>query len=134
MGREYDIFGDNMDYGYPINRDEPVERPGRDEFKIEWPPGYWEEYVRLQAEARVLTRDPSASLVMLLNGRFRVRTTGVVAQPRGYMFEYVYGPEMEERLAAWAAFIDSITTKPVKALKELAGKSLKINMSKVRRA
>lgn len=131
MGRhDTDIYGDY----YPPNR-QPEYEPSfvNEEFRIVWPPGYWEEYERLQAEARRLSRDPHACLVMKLNGKFQVRTTGLVMQDRGHLLKYVFGPEEEGRLEAWAAFIDSITTKPTKALKELAGKALKINMNRVRK-
>lgn len=131
MGHEYDIYGNHDDYDdFPSNRH--PEPQVRDEFKISWPVGYWEEYDRLKAEARQHARDQAACLVMCMNNKFRVRTTGLVVQDRGYELKYSYGPEMDERLAAWAAFIDSVTTRPTQALKELAGKKLKINLNRVR--
>lgn len=130
MGRD-DIYGDY--YGDYLEMPFKASPGGSDDFRIEWPPGYWEEYERLQTEARRASGDHHACLVMKANGKFQVRTTGLVVQDRGYMLKYVYGPEEDGRLEAWAAFIDSITTKPTKALKELAGKKLKINMSRVKR-
>lgn len=131
--RETDIYGDYQDYGYPIDRDAPVERFNREDFNIVWPPGYWEEYEKLRDEARRLARDDRACLVMKMNGKFQVRTTGCVAQQQMHTLVYVCGPEMPDRLEAWAAFIDSISTKPTKALFALAGKALKINMNRVKR-
>ena len=133
MGRERDIYGD--DYYDQPHRWPDSDSPAfaREEFRIQWPPGYWEEYARMRDEARRLANDPSACLIMKLNGRFQVRTIGLVIQDRGYEFKYSFGPEMDGRLEAWAAFIDSISTKPVRELKALAGKTLKINMSRIRK-
>lgn len=97
-------------HGFPNRFPENTLSPEEMEYETKRPPGYWEEYDRLQAEARRLANDRDAVLVMMLNGDFRVRTTAV--QRGKALMRIYYGQPMRDRLEAWKTFIAflSITT------------------------
>lgn len=128
MGYEIDIYGD---FRAHIESDEPDFSFGpyhREDFKIVWPPGYWEEYDQLRVEAGRLSGDPHVRIIVKLNSTYQVRS--------GTAGRYVYGPETSDRLEAWASFINSISTsKQVGVLKAMTNRAVMLNMMrKVRRA
>jgi hypothetical protein len=64
---------------------------------LKWPPGYWEEYAALRAQAREACGDSRANICVLRNGLFEVRVYA------GDTFSS--GPQCSDRIQALKAFI-----------------------------
>lgn len=90
--------------GY-LNEPMPPENEVVDaRYKIEWPPGYWEEYDQLRKDALRVSSALLIHMVMGITGKYRV----YALMPKGSADAGpMWGPEGHDRLAAWKAFIET---------------------------